>query len=328
MKILYVYRHPDLGYSIGKVFHSIENEMKKYADIDSIYLPVSNYSIKGLWKNIKYVQKYCKNIQYDIIHITGTENYLIPFLEGHKIVVTVHDLGSIATHNPIKNFFKNIIFIKTLKFADLITCISDKTKSEILGVISGVKNKVVTIHNPIFPEYQYMPKCFNEKNPIILHIGTRPNKNLENTIKALTGIKCRLRIIGELFPDIKNSLLKANIDYTNTCGLSDEDILKEYENCDFVNFPSLYEGFGMPIIEGQSVGRPVLTSNLSPMKEVAGNSAVLVNPYDISSIRLGYKELMKNHQIYVERGLKNSCRFQLQEIVLQYLDNYKTLIKK
>ena len=92
MRILYIYRHPHLGYSIGKVFRSIEEEMKKYAEVDAIYLPEPNYSLKGLWKNIRYAQKYCKRKKYDIIHITGTEHYLIPFLK-QCVVVTIHDLG-------------------------------------------------------------------------------------------------------------------------------------------------------------------------------------------------------------------------------------------
>lgn len=317
-----------MGFSIGKVFAPIENEMKKYAEVDSIYLPVANYSLKGLWKNIRYAQNQCKNKEYDIVHITGTENYLIPFLRKQKIVVTVHDLNSFVANSFIKNVLKNILFVKSLQIADIITCISDKTKSEVLSRIKGVKNKIITIYNPINPKYLYKPKVFNEKEPVILHVGTKSNKNLENTIKALIGIKCHLRIIGNLTSIQKDSLLQNNINYTNVWGLSDEDILREYENCDLVNFPSLYEGFGMPIIEGQSIGRSVLTSNLSPMMEVAENSAVLVNPYDINSISLGYKEIIKNHDIYVKRGLDNSKRFILQEIVKQYFECYRCILKE
>ena len=63
MKLLYIYRHPNLGFSISKVFHPIEKEMKNCADVDSIYLPIPNYSFKGIWKNIKYVQKPQRNTQ-------------------------------------------------------------------------------------------------------------------------------------------------------------------------------------------------------------------------------------------------------------------------
>ena len=317
-----------MGFSIGKVFAPIENEMKKYAEVDSIYLPVPNYSLKGLWKNIRYAQNQCKNKAYDIVHITGTENYLIPFLKKQKIVVTVHDLGSFVANGLVKNVLKNILFVKSLQMADIITCISDKTKREVLSRIQCVNDKIITIYNPVNPEYIYKPKVFNEVEPVILHVGTKSNKNLENTIDALIGIKCHLRIIGKLTPKQKNSLLQNNINYTNVWGLSDEDILKEYENCDLVNFPSLYEGFGMPIIEGQSVGRSVLTSNLSPMMEIAEDSAVLVNPYDINSINFGYKEIIKNHDIYVKRGLNNSKRFILQEIVKQYFECYSSIFKR
>lgn len=326
MKILYIYRNPNMGYSIGKVFRSIEYEMKKYVEVDFIYLPVPNYSLKGLWKNIRYVHKHLKNKSYDIVHITGTEHYLIPFLRKQKVVVTVHDLASFKVHNYIINIIKNILFVKVLKFTDMITCISEKTQNEVFDAITILKDKVITIYNPIDPLFKYKYKTFNEKNPTILHVGTKQNKNLENTIKALVGMKCHLRIIGKLTSLQKDSLLSYNISYSNVWNLSDEEILKEYENCDIVNFPSFYEGFGMPIIEGQSVGRVVITSNLSPMKEVAGDSAVLVDPYDVNSIRLGYNEVIRNHENYIKRGLNNSKNFQLNKIAQQYFNCYKSIL--
>ena len=80
MNILFIYRHPDLGYSIGKVFKPIEEEMRKYAEVDALYLPVQNYSLMGLCRNIKAARKVTKSKDYDVINITGTENYLIPFM--------------------------------------------------------------------------------------------------------------------------------------------------------------------------------------------------------------------------------------------------------
>ena len=327
MKVLYIYRHPNLGYSIGKVFRPIENEMKKYAEVDSIYLPVPNYSLKGLWQNIRYAQKHCKEKKYNVIHITGTENYLIPFIRKQKIVVTVHDLGSFVTNNPIINFFKNILFVKSLQLADRITCISDKTKNELLDRIKGIKNKVITIYNPVGTEYIYKPKVFNVIEPIILHVGTKSNKNLDNTIKALAGIKCHLRIIGNLSSKQKEILLQYNINYTNACGLSDEEILKEYECCDIVNFPSLYEGFGMPIIEGQSIGRLVITSDMEPMSSVAGGGSILCNPYDIKSIRSAYMKAIhdKNYrESIINKGLKSVDNYRLGYVTDQYLNLYNS----
>ena len=81
----------------------------------------------------------------------------------------------------------------------------------------------------------------------------------------------------------------------------------------------------MPIIEGQSVGRPVLTSNLSPMKEVAADAAVLVNPTCPESIRNGYETLLNNPEKYIEKGFENIKRFTLSRISKEYFEIYNNI---
>ena len=198
MRILYIYRNPNLGYSIGKVFRPIEEEMKKHANVDSIYLPIPNYSLKGLWENIKYVLKHCKNNQYDIIHITGTENYLLPFLVGKKVIVTVHDLYRLQNLSGLRKFRYWLMQVSTLKFANAVTCISTKTLSEVKKNVSIKKGKIIVIPNEVDDKFTFVPKKFNSEYPTILHIGTTYNKNLTNSIMALKGFKCKLRIVGKL----------------------------------------------------------------------------------------------------------------------------------
>ena len=84
----------------------------------------------------------------------------------------------------------------------------------------------------------------------------------------------------------------------------------------------------MPIIEGQSIGRPVLTSNVSPMKEIAGEGAILVNPESVEDIRQGYKKIFQHPEVLVDKGLDNVKRFRLNIIVQQYLDIYKKIITR
>lgn len=109
--------------------------------------------------------------------------------------------------------------------------------------------------------------------------------------------------------------------------MTDEEILHEYEQCDIVNFPSFYEGFGMPIIEGQAVGRVVVTSDLSPMKEIAGGAAVLVNPAEPSSILSGYREAIAHQPVFVKAGLENVKRFRIEKITEEYYSIYKEITK-
>ena len=296
MTILYIYRNPAFGFSIGKVFKPIEEEMKKYAEVDSIVLPIANYSLIGLWKNIRYARRAVKQKHYDVVHITGSEHYLIPFLCGQKVVVTVHDLGSILNKNMnyIAKKVKKWLFISSLQYASSLTFISKSSMEEAIRMVDLANNKKAVIPNAVDSSYIYSNKNFNKDCPIILHLGTKANKNLLRIAQALKGINCKLRIIGKLKDEQIKVLNENHVDYSVKEGLTDIEIFEEYKNCDIVSFPSLYEGFGMPIIEGQSVGRVVVTSNMSPMKEVAGGGAILVDPYDVKSIRHGFEEAILN----------------------------------
>lgn len=324
MKVLYIYRNPKMGISIGKVFHTIEKEMNNYCEVDSIYLPESNYNIQSLYQNIRFTLRYLKDKHYDIIHITGTEHYLLPFLKRENTIITVHDIGFYTQiKKGLKAFGKYMLWIRTLKYAKHITFISEFSRQETLNLIKVHSDKCSVIHNPIDKEFQFHEKPFNAECPRILHIGTKANKNLTNTIKALEGFPCTLRIIGKL-SDKEERLLKDNsIHYSNVYNLSDKEIIEEYQNCDIVNFPSLYEGFGMPILEGQSIGRVVVTSNIPPMNQIVGKGAILVNPNDIESIRRGYRTAIKEHEQYIKKGIENAKYFSSEEIVKAYWKLYQ-----
>ena len=208
----------------------------------------------------------------------------------------------------------------------VITFISEKTKNEVLRFVNLKSDRYSVVFNPISSEFTNSPKVINKEYPTILHIGTGSNKNIETTAIALKGFPCKLNIVGKLTEGQKMILNLYQIDYECVYGLTDDEILDAYRNCDIVNFPSLYEGFGMPIIEGQSIGRPVLTSNLSPMKEVAGAASVLVNPTCPNSIRAGYELLLTQVEDYIEKGFENVKRFALTRIVKQYLDIYNKIM--
>lgn len=315
-----------MGFSIGKVFNTIEKELLKQITIDSLYLPKYGYGIRSLVSNILFIKKHLSYKDYDVIHITGTEHYLLPFLPKEKTIVTVHDVGSIINANKgkIHLCMKKLLWIKTLSFARFVTFISTKSMDETKTMVK-IKNSKV-IFNPVDPLFQYSPKSLNAERPIILHIGTKNNKNLDNTVMALKETNCHLRIVGKLSVNQIKLLNNSGISYSNVFNISDKELLDEYKQCDIVNFISTYEGFGMPIIEGQAMGRVVVTSNLEPMKSVAGNGAILVNPYDLNSIRDGYKKAILEYNEFVSKGAENVKRFNVSNIALQYLDLYNEII--
>jgi glycosyltransferase involved in cell wall biosynthesis len=177
--------------------------------------------------------------------------------------------------------------------------------------------------------FQAQPKNFNAENPRILHIGTAPNKNLERLIPALNNIPCTLVIVGKISDATKHLLQKNNIQAE--CierRLTDQEILEQYQQCDLLSLVSTLEGFGMPIVEANAVGRVVITSNTTSMPEIANDAAVLVDPFDVANIREGFLKIIQNPTLreeLINKGLKNHLRFQPKQLAEQYAQIYQKI---
>ncbi len=310
--------------SIEEIFVSIFKELSSNESIQKIEVPVAGAGIKSLLTNLRFAHKQKTSVN----HITGHINY-IALATGRKTVLTIHDVGS----NLYGNIFKRILlrqfwFWIPAIVAKKITVISEFSKSELEKVIPFAKKKISVIHNPVKEEIKYTPKSFCKEKPIILHLGTKSNKNLERTILAVKNIKCTLFIIGKLTDTQLKLLEKYNVDYINKFNIPFEEIIEAYKLCDLVSFMSTYEGFGMPIVEAQATGRPVITSNCCSMPEVAGDSALIVNPYSVEEIKTGIEKIISDDYFrnnLIKKGLTNVNRFKVKDIANQYLDLYKEI---
>lgn len=218
--------------------------------------------------------------------------------------------------------------IDSLKKATKIVFISEFAKQQILNHISLDESKMTVIPNPVDPTFKKSPKDFNQHKPRILHIGTLSRKNLNRSICALEGINCHLRIIGNIDETTKKLLLEKGIEYSCNSNLTHRQIVDEYCKADIINFPSLFEGFGMPIIEGQAIGRVVVTSNIPPMIDIAGDGAAIVDPYSVDSIHHIYSKIITDNNYrnnIITKGLKNAERFKVETIAKLYLNIYNQI---
>lgn len=329
MNINYFYRNKKTGYSIGAVFDTIVEEIKKNNNIVRTFLPSHYANITAIIKNGLYAKE--QEINGYINHITGDVHYLLWFLNGKKTVVTVHDIMYYYYLKGLKKFIWRILYILPLKRAAQVTFISEFAYKQVSEVIHLDKSRVHIIPNPVDKSFKYSPKEFNSEKPIILHIGTVERKNLARTIEALNGITCHLRIIGKINEQIVELLKKNKIEYSNSFDLSHYEIVEEYRKADIINFPSLFEGFGMPIIEGQAIGRIVITSDLSPMKDVAGNGAILINPYSVEDIKRAYQIIIEKktvRDVLIDEGLRNVEKFKVENISRKYIDLYNEINEK
>ncbi len=267
--------------------------------------------------------------QGQINHVTGDVHYLALGLKKERTLLTIHDCVSLHRLEGLKQqVFKWLWYALPLKHARLVSTISECTRAELIREFACDPAKIRVIHNPLGGGFQPAAKVFNAQEPVVLFIGTSPNKNLLRAAAALEGLNCRLDIVGRLAPDQRADLARSNIRYTNRVDLSDAELIEAYRLCDLVLFPSTYEGFGLPVIEAQAVGRPVVTSNVSSLPEVAGHAACFVDPFDVESIRHGVLSVIRDpgfRQSLVAAGFRNIQRFSSEKIASQYLALYQEL---
>lgn len=330
MKITYIFRKQSNQRSIERVFMPVIDYVKgEETDVDIEFAKSGSNLISTLWKNMIYFRKISKS---RLCHITGDIQYVACLMKPHNTILTIHDL--VPLHNSKVPWYSKLLcywlwYYIPLRRLKHITCISETTRKDLISYFPWAKNKIKVIANPIDSNFKYSPKEITNESPRILHIGTKANKNLIRVIEALEGINCHLRIVGDITQDQLTALKKHAIDYSNVFGISDEQIIEEYKHCDIVSFPSLFEGFGMPIIEAQATGRIVVTSDLNPMKTVAGKAAILVDPKNVASIRKGFIEAIRNPQaILIEKGIKNAEKYSIESIGADYYQLYNKMKDK
>lgn len=323
-KIKIYFRHPNEAY------HSIEGLFEQIAEgipnAQKIYLPYPSNNLLNLIKNIWFVYKN----QGQVNHITGDCHYIaLGLRKKNKNILTIHDcvlLNRTPRWNPKFWIYKLFWYTIPVFRVNIVTVISQKTKDELLSFVNCQENKIQVISNFINPLFKPRIKPFKTTTPSILHIGTNPNKNIEGVINALKNIPCKFVIIGTLQKHQIELLQYNNISYENHFGLTIEQLIDNYRKADLVTFVSTYEGFGMPILEAQATGTPLITSNLTPMKELAGQKACLVDPQNIESIRQAIIKILNDEKYkneLVNFGFINIAKYTYQDILKRYESLYK-----
>lgn len=328
--ISYIFRNPfDGQFSIENVFNPIIDYLRNYSNFDVNIQMVPKQS-QGIIPRLQIMSS-LKRQKADIFHNTGDINFAHFFLKKNKVILTIHDCEFVNRSKGIKNNILKLFWLKLpIARANLITVISNSTKEEVLRYVKCNPNKIIVIPNPIREEYIYSTKEFNIAKPVILQIGTKENKNILRLIEALDNINCHFRVIGKLTQEQEEKLIKHNIDFSNEYNITDSKMLSEYHKADILTLVSTEEGFGLPILEANSIGRVVVTSNISSMPEVANQAACFVDPYDVSSISKGIKKVIHNKVFrdeLISEGLENAKKYSIKSIASQYIELYDLMIQ-
>lgn len=325
--IVYLFRkkHPH-GFSIEKLFNVLYHYMQQRMTVQRMEMPSGTSGVWSALKNAWYVRQH---LHTGVLHITGDVHYGALFTPFTRTLITVHDCGMLQRGEGLKRLILWLLWFRLpMTFASAITVISEQTKKELLSVIKLPSHKVHVIPNFVDPQFRHSLRAFNQAKPRVLHIGTRDNKNLQRVIRAVAGLPMLLVIVGPLSDAQIRLLVEYGIAYENHPAPEEPALVALYESADLISFPSTFEGFGMPILEGQAVGRAVLTSDREPMRSVSGGAALLVDPESVTAIRAGFLKLLHDAALrdqLVSKGLDNVRDYSLSSVAQQYQRLYEQL---
>jgi len=295
-------------------------------------------SIFGGLNKLLIRQQLQKTDKYDLYHPSETRPYLLKHLPaGKPMVFTIHDMipekiGNIDPLSSIRYHFA--------KRASKIIAVSDNTKKDIIESYNFPPEKIEVIHHGSALSNKQVSKphgiIFDK---YILFVGGRGNyKNFEwfiNSIAPLLEESRELALIcagGKPFTTYEKELI-TNIGLHDRVrclvGLSDSELAYLYSNTEVFVFPSLYEGFGIPILEAWACKAPVILSNSSCFPEVAGDGALFFEPGDQDSLLSVLRKVMKSskhRQLLIEKGTKCLNNYSWELAIKQTIQVYQSIL--
>lgn len=272
-------------------------------------------------------------------------------VSGIPQVVTIHDLvwQHASSTMRFQGWMAERAFMKpSIKRAERVVAVSNATKQSLSELYPWSQNKIDVVYpgcTPFTPDSNSVDlKRLELDRPYVLFVGTlEPRKNLLRLLESFAALsddtRSELLLViaggqGWGLSDLTTEISRLNIasSVRLTGFVSDEELGKLYRDARFLAMPSLYEGFGFPIIEANQLGVPVLTSNTSSMPEVGGDAALLVDPTSVSSISDGLRKLATDNALHTQlanSAQTNAAKFdwcrsahQLTDVFLRALNEY------
>lgn len=303
------------------------------------------YSPYNLFNLSRSLKKYNINIYHSV-------HYVAPLAHKLPVILTLHDMLPFEYPQSIENISKRAAFKsvqRSVNKASKIITVSRSTKSDVLKHFQIDPEKIAVIHNGVDARFfdkidPRKTRNFRERYqlhfPFILYAGNvRPHKNVARIIECMEILKeppvDDLRLVIAGYDISKNKSLRGLI---SKKGLSDrvrvigyiDKVLYLYKLATIFINPSLYEGFGVSALEAMAVGTPVIVSNKSALPEIAGNAALLVDPYNTKEFADAITKIVKEKKLrhdLVKKGKERALEFTWQDSVSKLLKVYYEVLK-
>lgn len=305
--------------------------------------------IRILWEQFVFPLR-LKKLGVTLLH---SPYFTMPYLSKVPKITTFHDMTYFIlpeVHTSFKReMFKGYIKVSS-RLADGILAISENTKDDIIKY-ANPKGKEIYV-SPLGVDWRFyeehtvdenLLKSYGIKGKYFLYVGTiEPRKNILRLIKAYYMLdesirkEYKLVICGkkgwmydEIFKYIQENHLEEYIHFTGF--VKDDDLPVLYKGAKIFLYVSIYEGFGIPVIEGMACGVPTITSDTSSMKEIAGDAAINVNPYEENDIRNAIVRLLNDKQFYESlrvKGMERAKIYNWKQCAIKTVEAYEDVVGK
>lgn len=251
-------------------------------------------------------------------------------------ITTVHDFTYELYNSGIRKWIHSWQKRRAIKNSDYIICISENTKKDLLRFYPNAKQKNIrVIYNGVSDDYFITNEVCDNIIPFkhgeyVLFVGSRASyKNFNLTVKAISKTKYNLVIIGAALKDkekkIIHNYLKNEKRYYCTGFIDNKSLNILYNNAFALLYPSEYEGFGIPVLESQKAGCPVIAYNGSSIPEIIGDKTLLIN--NTSEIEIIKKiKLLENIDFrnkIIKKGIENATRFSWDKMYKEIISFYE-----
>jgi glycosyltransferase involved in cell wall biosynthesis len=238
--------------------------------------------------------------RFDVLHCTTFRG---PYRSRAPVVLTVHDLAVLRHPEAFRPWHRMTAraALEGVRSAAAVVTVSAFTKAEIVELCDVAADRVHVIPNGVEPGFTSDGPAAD--GDYVLAVGTlEPRKNLERVVEAARRAGVELRVVG--------SRGWGGVDVPGWVGrVPDDELARLYRGARCVVYASLYEGFGLPVLEAMASGTPVVTSAGSSLQEIAGGAAVLVDPTDVDAIAAGIGEAEHRRDELVPLGLERASAF-------------------
>jgi glycosyltransferase involved in cell wall biosynthesis len=284
----------------------------------------------------------------------ATDFTLPPTLPGTRTLLTVHDLSFVRapeTTTSVLKAYLDAVVPRSVRRATHVLADSQATKDDLIALYGTPAEKITVLVGGVQPEFQPVTDLAQRAavrqryaipdQPYIFSVGTvQPRKNYARLIAALATLGPAYEDIhlviaggrgwleGPIYQAVRDHGMQERVHFIGFA--HDEDLPALYSEAVCLAYPSLYEGIGLPVLEAMACGTPVLTSAISSLPEVAGDAAILVDPYRVEAIAEGLRQLLDDATLRAElvtRGLRQAARFTWEGAAQQLLGIYRQMLQ-